>query len=321
MIDRDGRGGNLVISILQKANRALLAVALLAPIFMTISSSETKAAQQTLLVLGRYSQEPRKHIGRLRAMADHLTGALAGDGVTAVDVLVVDSVDALRSMLREGKIDIISETPFLAFDLVDAGVADILLREWKGGVPEYRSVIVARRDGPVRDIADLTGRKFAFEDEESTSGYLAPRAALEAAGLVLAALRRPHDPVPDGKVGYAFARGEINVIAWVNRGLADAGSVSNLDWENPKDTPENLKKDLVIIHETELFTRSLLLVRRGLDTRLKTRIRDILETMHETPEGRATLKSYFKVRMYDRLEGEALRGLEVARELYRGFRG
>ena len=64
-----------------------------------------------------------------------------------------------------------------------------------------------------------------------------------------------------------------------------------------------------------------LLVRRGLDTRLRTRIRDVLETMHETPEGRATLKSYFKVKMYDRLEGEALRGLEVARDLYRRLRG
>ncbi|MDH3229402.1 MAG: phosphate/phosphite/phosphonate ABC transporter substrate-binding protein [Alphaproteobacteria bacterium] len=269
------------------------------------------------LVLGRISGEPHKHLDRLRAMADYLAVHLADSGISGVDVLITESPERMRSLLQEGKVDLFSETAFVALDFMNDGTARPLLREWKKGVAQYHSVVVVRKDSGLESLNDLVGRKFAFEDPGSTSGYLMPRAALEDAGLKLWQLPDPRNPVPDGAVGYSFARGEVNVIAWVNRGLADAGAVNNLDWIDPETAPSGLKNELRVIHETEPVIRSLILARPSLDDALCDRIKAILETMHDSDEGRAVLKMYFKVARYDRLEGDALNGLETARTIWR----
>lgn len=306
--------GGRVNIVLQNAIRVL--GSFIAALLFGLTVSPTLAAgSEQHLVLGRISSEPRKHVERLQAMADYLADRLSSQGVAGIGVLVVETSDRMRALLREGRVDILSETAFVALDLIEDGAARPLMREWKSGVPEYRSVIVARKDSGVTDLASLVGRKFAFEDPGSTSGYLMPRDALEQAGLPLAQLADPRAAPPDGTVGYSFANGEINVVAWVNRGLADAGAISNLDWADPNTAPARLRNGLIVIHETQPVIRSLILVRKSLDDRLANGIAAILETMHESPEGRAALKKYARVARYDRLEGEALTGLEVARAI------
>lgn len=277
----------------------------------------TYADEGQHLTLGRITQEPGKNVARLNAMAAYLGAMLAPDGISAVRVVIADTPEKMAAMLRNDEVDLFSETPFTALDLMKEGLADPLLREWKKGAAEYRTVIIARRDGDVRSLEDLPGRKFAFEDSGSTSGYFLPRVALEAAGLSLEKLDDPRAAPADGAVGYSFAKGEINVVAWVNRGLADAGAISNLDWENPKKAPERLKESLTIIHETQPIIRSLMMVRRTLDPDMKKRLASVLTRMHETSEGQAALNDYFKVSRYDPLTGQAAVGLETARRIWR----
>lgn len=284
------------------------------------AASPAAAGEERHLVLGRITLEPGRNVDRLNAMAEYLGARLAPDGIEAVKIAIAETPEEMSAMLRDGRVDLFSETPFIALELMEQGLAEPLMREWKKGVAEYHTVIIARREGDVRSLADLPGRKFAFEDAGSTSGYLLPRAALEASGLSLAKLDNPRGEPRDGRVGYSFANGEINVVAWVNRGLADAGAISNLDWQNPEKAPERLRSDLTIIHETESITRSLMMVRQALDADVKRRLALILEHMHETPEGRIALKRYFKVARYDRLRGDAAAGMEAAREAWRQSR-
>lgn len=271
------------------------------------------------LVIGRLSNEPHKHLLGLRAMADYLAAQLADQGIAGVDVAFAGSPAQMRRMLDDGRVDLFSETAFMALEFINDGTVKALAREWKKGVPEYHSIVVVRNDSGLTALTDLVGRKFAFEDPASTSGYLLPRIALEDAGLRLLHLPDPRNPVRDGMTGYSFARGEINVIAWVNRGLADAGALSNLDWERPDAAAIPLMNDLRVIYRTEPVVRSLFLVRKAVDERLSEHIAFILESMHETPEGRRVLKEYFDVARYDRLEGDALKGLEAAHRAWLRF--
>jgi phosphonate transport system substrate-binding protein len=270
--------------------------------------------------LGRITEEPGKNIKRLNAMAEYLGAMLEPDGVTAVKVVIAETPDEMREMLRKGDVDLFSETPFVAFGLMEQGLAEPLMREWKKGVAEYHTVIIARDDQEIRSLEDLRGRKIAFEDLGSTSGYFLPRVALEAAGLTLKELEDPRSTPAEDVVGYSFAHGEINIVAWVNRGLADAGAISNLDWENPKNALEQLKEGLTIIHETQPVIRSLMMVRRTLDADMKERLASLLARMHETSEGRTALKKYAKVSRYDTLVGEAAAGLDSARRIWRQAR-
>lgn len=282
---------------------------------LAIASPHAAADESNRIVLGRISEKPRNHFERMRALADYLAEHLAPDGVTGVDVVLVDNLEEMRGLMASGRVDLISETAFMALDLVDAGVAELMLREWKQGVAEYHTLFFARADSGLKDIADLPGHSIAFEDPGSTSAYLIPRVTLELAGIDLVPMGSRGDVVPEGAVGYAFAEGEANVVAWVHRGLTDAGVVSNLDWENDDETPAFLKDDLIVIHETPPIIRSLVLVRSGLVPELKARLSEILQGMHETEAGRRTLRSYFDVSRYDRIDEAALDGLETVRQI------
>ncbi len=275
------------------------------------------AGESLRVVIGRISEKPREHFTRMRALADHLAVALEAHGVTGVDVVLVDSLDEMRELMATGRVDIVSETAFMGLSLVESGVAELALREWKQGVAQYHTVFFTRTDSGLAGIADLTGHSIAFEDPGSTSAYLVPRVTLELSGMELTPLEQPGAPVPDDRVGYVFAEGEINIVAWVHRGLADAGVVSNLDWENEDETPSFLKDDLTIIHETPPIIRSLLLMRSDLDPVLKERISDILLGMHETEAGRRALQRYFRVSRYDPIEAAEPGGLEFVREVLR----
>jgi phosphonate transport system substrate-binding protein len=51
------------------------------------------------------------------------------------------------------------------------------------GRTRYSGFIVVRSEDPARTLHDLKGRRIAFVDQNSTSGYLLPRAALAAHGI------------------------------------------------------------------------------------------------------------------------------------------
>lgn len=296
-----------------------IALAVVVATLAALPGPAASAAESLRIVIGRISEKPRDHFVRMRSLADYLAQEMAVDGVTGVDVVLVDSLTEMRHLMATGRVDMISETAFMALALEQAGVAELMLREWKQGVAVYHSIFFARADSGLEDLEDLVGKVIAFEDPGSTSAYLVPRVTMESSGMDLVPLERVDDPVSDGDVGYVFAEGEANVVAWVHRGLADAGVVSDLDWKNEDETPPFLKDDLVVIHETAPIIRSLLLMRTDLAPELKSRLSEILQGMHETEAGRRALQRYFSVSRYDPINDTALDHVESARALHRSM--
>lgn len=299
--------------------RAIVGVFLLLPL-VTVATDSARADGGLNLVIGRITDSPTKHQKRMAAMAEYLASELLDTGVSGVDVVLAKTEAEMANLIRAGKVDILSETPFMALELEEEGVVNILMREWKKGVPRYHSVIVARKDGPVKNIGDLAGRRIAFEDAGSTSGYMLPRNAIEVSGLAMTRLTKKTNAVPAGKVGYSFTGNESGVITGIHEGIFDAGAVSNLDWDDKETVPDQLRGDLEIIHQTKPVIRSTLMVRASIPDEIQEQIAVILENMHKTEEGRAVMKKYSKVARYDRIEGEAAQGLEEARKVWKRVR-
>jgi len=63
--------------------------------------------------------------------------------------------------------------------------AEPILRLQTSGRDTYRSYILVRDDSPVREVADLQGKRFGFGSALSTSSHLVPRAMLVKAGVDL----------------------------------------------------------------------------------------------------------------------------------------
>ncbi len=84
------------------------------------------------------------------------------------------------------------------------------------GQDTYRAAIVVPSDSPVRDLADLRGRSFAFGSPNSTQGHLIPRLMLQRAGLTLHDLR-----------AYAFHDSHAATANAVISGRYDAGGLQD----------------------------------------------------------------------------------------------
>jgi phosphonate transport system substrate-binding protein len=279
------------------------------------TAAEQLADRAQTIVVGRVSMDPKSQIPRLEVLANHLAKNLHDVGIRRGVALVAADNAEMVSLLRDGAVDLVSETVFSGMYFAEEAGAEFLLREWKKGISEYRSVFFSRRDSGIRSIEDLRGRKIAFEDRGSTSGFLLPMAILKRQGLDAAEIPPTGQATP-GRVSYAFAAVEVNVAAWVARGIADAGAFSTQDWEDVVRTPEPLKADLIIIYESEPLMRSAILARSGLPPELKARIKRLLLQLHEDPVGQDVLKRYNKVVKYDEISGDASRGLDLGRQLY-----
>ena len=282
---------------------------------MCAPASRILGHKKGVIVVGRVSEDPKKHFPRLEKMANYLAGRLAPLGISKGAAFVAQSNQDIIEALRNGAVDLVSETAFSAVRFSRETGAEIILREWKGGKAEYRTLFIARTDSGIETLADLRGKTIAFEDRGSTSAFLLPLAILRREGQTDVELPSPRDKPPTGKIGYAFARGEVNILAWVVTGLTNAGTLSSHDWEDLARTPTALKGGLRVFHATQPIIRSLLVARKGLDGELKARIEKVLLAMHMDPTGREVLKAYNRVARYDRIVGEAARSLEEVRRL------
>ena len=130
-------------------------------------------------------------------------------------VRIAANPDALVKLIEEGRIHFYMESLYATYLVNERTGARLLLRRWKKGRSEYRSVIFARRDSGLRDLDDLRGKLVVFEDPGSTSGYALPRSLLLGKGFVLNEKPSFGAAVAAGEIGYLFAHGdEENVINW-----------------------------------------------------------------------------------------------------------
>jgi len=278
-------------------------------------ATATNAAVKDTLVVGVISGDPKNRMPKLEALAKYLAARLGDLGIRHGRGIVASNNAAMIEMLRSGAVDLVSETVLSGTLLVRETGAEFLLREWKKGAAEYQTVFVTRRDSGIASLDDLGGRMLAFEDPGSTTGFLLPLALLRAHGFELEEVPLG-TAAPPGRVGYAFAKGEINIAAWVVRGVADAGAMNDQDWDDLGRTPKPLKDELVIFHRSEPILRSTIIASPTLGAPLKAAVKSLLLAMHKESEGQEVLEAYNKVAKYDEIAGEARRALERAQELY-----
>ncbi|MBS1158113.1 MAG: phosphonate transporter substrate-binding protein [Proteobacteria bacterium] len=145
----------------------------------------------------------------------------------------------------------------------------------------YHSYFIVSRDGPVKDFAGLRGRRFAFTDPNSNTGYLVPAYVLSRRG-----------ETPKSFFGETFfTNSHDNSIKAVADGLADGAAVDSLIWEyinatNPVDTARTR-----IIDKSPPYGIPPIVVHPALDPEFKRQLREVVLHLHEDPQAAALLKN------------------------------
>ena len=276
------------------------------------SAQSASANPSRILTIGRVSGNPRKHAGRLLALGQFIVAR--HEGFDNVEVVLKPHPDEMVAAALRGEIDLISETVFTALQLEKTGKMEMALLEWKDGVRAYHSQILVRADSDVRSLQDLRGKRIAFEDPGSTSGFFLPYVEIMNAGV---------DMIPEaagktvpGKVSYSFGGAEINVVGALIRGRVDAAVISNLDMHDDEVVPDKFVSAIRVLHATREVPRSMMLMRASIKPADRTQLEKLLLSLHETDPGRAILRRYFKVRKFDPIDRDAQMKIDSVRRFF-----
>lgn len=273
-------------------------------------------AREQTLVVGRVSRSAAKYQNSLETMADWLATRLQGTPIRAGAALVVPTMKDMIDALRSGRVDLVSESVLTALTYEEQAGARLFMHEWRDGQSMYQSVFFTHRDSPIFSLRDLIGRRIAFEDRGSTSGFLMPMAALLSAGLDPARLTANDRPVPRGRVGYVFAGSEENISAWTANGLVGAGAFSIPNWGSNTTNPPAYREKLRIFFVTGPLPRSVLILRAGIDSTVTERLTRALIDYPDAPDAAGVRGVYFRNVRFTPFSGESGRALEAARVVY-----
>jgi phosphonate transport system substrate-binding protein len=129
--------------------------------------------------VGLFQPDKDRNDATYRPLAEHLAARLG----RPVQLRTVDSWEGLAKSLANGETDLALMGPWgyvLAHHAAGAQVVSTILYD---GKPEYFAIIVTHPDSGIKTVADLKGKRFAFGDKGSTSGYLIPRHFFQTQGI------------------------------------------------------------------------------------------------------------------------------------------
>lgn len=210
-----------------------------------------------------------------RAAFEPLTAYLSDAIGQKVVIYVAKDYGDLRTKMEAGAVDIGSFSPFAYVDAKRGGKIRIIAQSVIAGTATYRGIIVARKDSGLKTLADLKGKRFAFVDPKSASGYVYPRAMLVEKGI---------NPDTFFKETI-FAGDHMKVIVDVLDGHSDAGAT----YDNALGIAKNsgmASDDLAVIASTDPIPHDAIAVRIGLDGALTKKIQNALVNLDKTEAGR-----------------------------------
>jgi phosphonate transport system substrate-binding protein len=198
------------------------------------------------------------------------------------EITVVDpgNYQKLNKMLETGQIDIafVCSGPYIKGN-EEFGLA-LLAAPVVSGEAAYYSALIVPAESPVRTLADLRGKSFAFTDPHSNSGSLAPKAELARLGFT------PEDFFQS----FTYTYGHDHSIHAVADRLVDGAAVDSLIWDFMAATEPGLNDRAKVVERYGPYGIPPVVAAPHVTPELRKSFQQILLTMHENPEGKEILQ-------------------------------
>ena len=264
------------------------------------------AAEARVLVFGRAQDDAVRAIRDRQEFVDYMAKKLAPVGITGGKILVVDNLHLLAQAIKDNKIDLFHDTPAPTMVLARQTGTVPILRQWKYGEAEYKSVILARKSSGIVALSDLEGKVLAFDEPHSTSAHVIPRMLLAEKKMKLVHMTTTGGAKPKA-VGYVFGS-DGSATNLLITGRVDAAATSLREFNELR--PE-IRDLLNVVGKTMSVPRLLISVRKDLEPRLSKALREVLLNMDRDPEGQQVLRRQQKTTKIDEIPVASLQQLKT----------
>ena len=198
-----------------------------------------------------------------------------------IPVQLVDreNYDEMNALLENGGVDVafVCAGPYVE-GKTKFGM-ELLAMPLVKGKPIYYSYIIVPQDSPAKSLRELRGKVFAFTDPKSNSGKLVPT-------YMLARMKQTPESF-FSRVEFTF--GHDKSIRAVAQQLVDGAAVDSLIWEYTARNNPELTARTRIIEKSEPYGIPPVVVRPGMNSDLKKRLKQVLLSVAQDPEGKEIL--------------------------------
>ena len=257
---------------------AVTALLLATPVLVAITS----APAQTKLVMAFVPSGESQTILQSGNQVAHLLEVASG---YRFESFVATSYAGVIEAMGAGRADIGWLNTFSYVIAHQKYGVEVRLVTVRFGLPYYRAEIIAQSASGINSLADLKGKRFAFVDPASTSGYLFPLAGLKKAG---------YDPAKFfGQT--VFAGSHNNVVLAVYQGRADAGAVFEDARASVQKTLPDVMQKLKVVWKSDPIPNDTVSFRKDLPADVKDRVSTALLRFSQDPAGLQALKSLYEI--------------------------
>lgn len=149
------------------------------------------------------------------------------------------------------------------------------------GASAVQSYIFVRKDSNIQGVQDMKGKRIAFVDKATVTGYLYALSFFRERGV---------QDINSYFRDVSFTGNHGSTIYAVLDGRADVGTAKSKIFQQLVKKDYSIKEELVILAKSREFPDATLFLRKDLPPARRQQIRDILLGMDKDAEGREALK-------------------------------
>jgi len=246
-------------------------------LLLALCAASCKSADpaQPLRVSMIPTTDPGKATREMQPLVDHLARSTGGE----VQMTIPTNYAAVVEALVNDQVDIAHLGGFTYVQASKrAGVKPLVQRERDR---EFHSLFITQAGSPIKSLADLKGRSFAFGDVNSTSGHLMPEYFMRRNGVDREVIAKA-----------IYTGGHDATLLAVANGKVDAGALDEAVFQRMTSQGKIDPAKVPVFWTTPPFFDYVWVARKGLDARKADAVRDsFLALDRADPQRRAILEA------------------------------
>lgn len=281
--------------------KLLLAIFSLLFIFSVVGCSaktEEKKSDEKVIKMGFVPlKNSEQLVEDVKPIAEYLSERLG----VKVEAFTASNYIGVVEGIGSGSVDFGIIPPFSALLAQKQSNAEPLLTS-KGttGKPGYTAELYIRKDSDIKTLQDVKGKKVAFVDPSSSSGYIYPGAMLVNAGLDL-----------EKDISYQFSGGhDKSLQLLLNKDVDVIATFDGVPERYAKDFP-NAVTDTKKLATSDLIPGIMVTASHNMDKELQEKLKKALLDIENDPKMKELFKKMFSITGFTDVDKDAYSKVEA----------